>query len=151
MSSIDHHIRQLAPDSLRINIWHRQGGGYQVNVSERGSGSWTVVIDDDPVAGLATALRQRATGAPSRLIEARDAYTDAPPVQCELEDAIAKAVTPKGRALMWHPESGSLFEGETFDPGDGLVEDVTNHPFYEAHFEAGTSPFAADENEDLLG
>ena len=90
MSSIEHHIRELAPDTIRINIWVRAAGGYQVNVSERGSGSWTVVIDDDPVAALATALRQRATGAPSRQVEAVDGYMDAP-TQIDLEDAIADA------------------------------------------------------------
>lgn len=30
--------------------------------------------------------------------------------------------------LHYHPESGSYFYGETFDPGDGLVHDVSDEP-----------------------
>lgn len=96
MSSIEHHIRQLAPDGLRIHIWARKGGGYQVNVSEAGSGSWAVGHGDDPIFALANTLRQRATGAPGRVVNASDGYVDAPKVepepvaaQVDLEEAIA--------------------------------------------------------------
>jgi hypothetical protein len=34
--------------------------------------------------------------------------------------------------LHYHPESGSYFRKPEFDPGDGLVEDVTGLPYHEA-------------------
>lgn len=78
MSQVEQHLRDLAPDTIRINVWPRSAGGFQVNVSERGSTSWTVVVDDDPVAGLTKALQQRATGSSGITVEAHDGYADAP-------------------------------------------------------------------------
>lgn len=94
-AALSHLLRDAAPDNLRIHIWTRAGGGYQINVSERGSGSWTVVHDDDPALGLAVALRQRGSGSPGRRIAHSSEPTfDAPDVQIDIEEAIATAVDP---------------------------------------------------------
>jgi hypothetical protein len=85
VSSIESRIRELAPDGLMVNIWPRAGGGYQVNVGESVGGGWTVVMDDDPVAGLAEAMRQRACG-----VATREVISSAE-MQIDLEEAIAAA------------------------------------------------------------
>lgn len=94
-AALSYHLRELGPENLRIHIWARKGGGYQINVCERGGNGWTVVHDDDPELGLSTALRQRYAGTPSRRVAySSDKAMDAPnvePEQIDIEDAIAAA------------------------------------------------------------
>lgn len=85
MSSIDQHIRALAPQGIRITLWATERG-FQANVSESGSGSWTCETRDDPVEALSVALRLRATGAPGRTV------VHEPAMQIDMEDAIAATV-----------------------------------------------------------
>lgn len=87
MSSIDHHIRELAPDGLQITIWPTKTG-FQANVSERGlSGGWTCSTDPDPVEALRTALRLRATGSHGRSVVIEYPVED----QVDLETVIARS------------------------------------------------------------
>lgn len=92
MSSLDHHIRRLAPEALQVNLWPTERG-FQANVKERAGRGWTVVTGEDPIAALTEALRQRAAGLGIReVVSPEDA---APPAQIDIEEAIAAAaVTP---------------------------------------------------------
>lgn len=94
-TSIEHHLRQLAPDGLRLHIWPRTGGGYQINVAEPGTSGWTVLHDDDVVRGVGEALRQRACGISSRVVEARDEWS-----QVELEEWLAVTTVDDFEELM---------------------------------------------------
>lgn len=65
MSSIEQHLRALAPEGLRIHIFPTKRG-FQVNVGEAGIGSaWTCVTDEDVIHAIGTALRQRCASAPA--------------------------------------------------------------------------------------
>ncbi|MEG3175841.1 hypothetical protein U1872_06335 [Sphingomonas sp. RB3P16] len=85
--SIEHHIRQLAPQGVRMHLWPVAGGGFQANVSER-AGGWTCETQDDPIYALQEALRLRATGVAIRTV-VHDSELE--PRQIDIEDAIALA------------------------------------------------------------
>lgn len=87
MTSLADHVRTLAPEGLRINLWPTRGGAFQANVLEQGGHGWTVVIDDDPVYAVQEALRQKACGVQSRVIATGDEVER----QIDLEDAISEA------------------------------------------------------------
>jgi len=109
IGTLEHMIRNLAPDSLQINIWPSESG-FQINVKERASPGWTVVCDEDPVFGLNEALRQKLMSIGRRNVTGLSVPpptfvpTPVAPVeqQIDIEDAIAAAVTA---------DAGDDFEG----------------------------------------
>lgn len=100
MSSIEHHIAQLAADGVRINIWPTKSGEFQANVSEQAGRAWTCHTAPTALEALSVALRLRATGASGREVVFEDDIT--PPTvaidattssQIDLEEAIAATTT----------------------------------------------------------
>lgn len=94
MSSIEQSIRHLSDESIQIHLW-RTAAGYQANVKENASSGWTVVIDTDPIAALALALRQRVARVSDRevMVLEDEAVVEKPAAvddrQLDIEDAIA--------------------------------------------------------------
>lgn len=82
------HIRSAAEhgDGVRIHVW-ACAAGYQANIAEPGTNSWTCHTMGDPIEALLGALRQFLTRTPDRLI-----VPDG--VQLDIEDAIAEAPAP---------------------------------------------------------
>ena len=105
MSSIEHHIGQLAADGVRINIWPTKGGEFQANVSEQAGRAWTCHTAPTALEALSVALRLRATGASGREVVFDDdmptvAIDATTPVQIDLEEAIAAADTDEFEELL---------------------------------------------------
>lgn len=80
------HVRSAVEyaDGIRIHIWPC-AAGYQANIAEPGTNSWTCHTSGDPIDTLLVALRQFLTRTPERAVVADDG------VQLDLEDAIAAA------------------------------------------------------------
>lgn len=114
--TIEHNIRTIiaGDGTIQMNVWSTKDGRFQANVKERSVDGWTTCTEDDPMIALSRALFERSTRRPTRAV----------------------SVPPgKGRVLMYHPESDSLFEGDQFDPGDGMNEDVSGIASFEERFE----------------
>jgi hypothetical protein len=95
MSSIEQYITKLGQDGFRFHLW-RTRDGWQANISEPGTNAWTCVTLDDPVDATREALRQRACGISSRIVQAHSPQHDAPIVehQVDIEEAIEAAAAP---------------------------------------------------------
>lgn len=67
--SLEHNLRVLAQDGVKITIWHTKAGRYQANVSEAAGQAWTCHTDDDPIAALREATRLRLAAIPGRVVK----------------------------------------------------------------------------------
>ena len=103
MSSMEQYIRQLGQDGFRLHLWSTSEG-FQANVSEPGVNAWTCVTSVDPVDAVREALRQRAGGISTRIVQAHSEQHDAPRVsaqQVDIEEAIeAAAVDADGFCMI---------------------------------------------------
>lgn len=81
---IEHLIRTLAADGVRIHVWPC-AAGYQANVSEPGSTAWTCHTAADPIEAVQRAMSLRAARVPDRTVEYGDGQ------QLDIEDAIDAA------------------------------------------------------------
>jgi hypothetical protein len=62
------HIRHIAQSGARVHIWPCEAG-FQANIAEPGTNSWTVHTRPDPIDALVGALRQFVTRLPDRRVE----------------------------------------------------------------------------------
>lgn len=85
MSSLEAHIRTLAPGALQINLRPTKRG-FQANVKDTSSDGWTCWTEEDPIDALREALRQRTC-----VRDHRSVGPAAEPEQVDIEDAIAAA------------------------------------------------------------
>lgn len=93
------HVRSAVEyaDGIRIHIWPC-AAGYQANIAEPGTNSWTCHTSGDPIDTLLVALRQFLTRTPERAVVgtpevevSREERCVDIAAQLDLEDAIAAA------------------------------------------------------------